>query len=467
MTDTVVLGTGFAAYGAARVLAAEGVPFVCYDKNPYPGGHTATFADGSGFVFDDGPHVSFTKDEEIRALLAENVDGAYQDVAARIASYWHGHWLRHPAQCNLHGLPTDLVASILRDFVDTHAGADPEPRTYAEWLQSAYGRTFAETFPGVYGRKYHTTEPANMTTEWLGPRMYRPDLDEVLRGALGPPATNVHYVTGFRYPTHGGFVSYLRPFVQGSDLRLGHELVGLDAGRRELRFASGAVVAYADVISSIPLPALVPLIEGVPLEVEAAAARLAFTSAVMVNLGVGREDLSDAHIAYFYDEEVIFPRLSFPHMFSPNTVPPGAGSIQAEIYFSDKYRPLDGPLEALIEPVVADLRACGILRDDDAILFREARLARYANVIYDLERAEALATVHAFLDEVGVRYCGRYGDWDHAWTDEAFASGRQAALGALDETRGGRRKGRPGRAQVPASRPTSGATASTSGPRLR
>ena len=73
-----------------------------------------------------------------------------------------------------------------------------------------------------------------------------------------------------------------------------------------------------------------------------------------------------------------------------------------------------------------------ILRESDAILFQEARIARYANVIYDLERAEAVKKVHGFLDEVDIRYCGRYGRWDHSWTDESFVSGEEAAHAALD-----------------------------------
>ena len=118
-------------------------------------------------------------------------------------------------------------------------------------------------------------------------------------------------------------------------------------------------------------------------------------------------------------------------MLSPHCVPPGRGSIQVEVYFSDKYRPLDRPAPTLIQPVVEGLRRIGILREDDAVLFSEARLVRHANVIYDLERAAAVATVHGFLDEVGVHYCGRYGNWDHAWTDEAFESGERAARAAI------------------------------------
>jgi protoporphyrinogen oxidase len=175
------------------------------------------------------------------------------------------------------------------------------------------------------------------------------------------------------------------------------------------------------------LPELVPRIDGVPADVVDAAARLAFTTAVMVNLGVDRDDLSEAHITYVYDEDIIFPRLNFPHMLSAGNVPPGTGSIQVEVYFSDKYRPLDRPPEALIDPVVTDLHKLGVLEERDRVLFSEARLVRYANVIYDLERADAVRIIHGFLDDVGIRYCGRYGDWNHEWTDEAFLSGEQAA----------------------------------------
>jgi protoporphyrinogen oxidase len=82
--------------------------------------------------------------------------------------------------------------------------------------------------------------------------------------------------------------------------------------------------------------------------------------------------------------------------------------------------------------VVSDLERCGILRGDDEILFRGALHVPYANIIFDLERADALAVVHGYLDEVGIRYCGRYGEWAHTWTDESFMSGEEAAQRILD-----------------------------------
>ena len=53
-------------------------------------------------------------------------------------------------------------------------------------------------------------------------------------------------------------------------------------------------------------------------------------------------------MSYFYDQDICFSRLSFPHMLSANNVPEGAGSIQAEVYFSEKYKPLTGKPEGWI-----------------------------------------------------------------------------------------------------------------------
>ena len=73
-----------------------------------------------------------------------------------------------------------------------------------------------------------------------------------------------------------------------------------------------------------------------------------------------------------------------------------------------------------------------VLREEDEILFTNTMHVPYANVIFDLERTEALATVHAYLDEIGVAYCGRYGEWAYIWTDESFMSGENAAQRVLD-----------------------------------
>ncbi|MEZ5532080.1 MAG: NAD(P)-binding protein [Steroidobacteraceae bacterium] len=432
MSNIVVIGTGMAGFGAAHRLNAAGVRPVVYDQNGYFGGHTASFRDeASGFLFDLGPHISFTKDPRIQELLARFVNQEFEALQVKLDNYWRGLRLTHPVQLHLNGLPKDLIVEIIADFVKVHDQQEPRIANYEEWLIASYGRRFAELFPMQYTRKYHLTTASNMSTDWLGPRMYRPSLEELLRGALAPWAPEVHYITHFRYPKAGGFLSYLAPFPGLADIRLQHQVVAVDPAARALRFSNGQSIGYGALVSSIPLPVLIPMIAGVPADVIAAAKRLACSTCVLVNVGLDRADLSEGQITYIYDEDICFTRLSFPHMLSATNAPPGCGSIQAEVYFSDKYRPLTQSPEAIIDQVIADLLRCGIVRDSDRILFRGAKIVRHANVIFDLDRSAALATVHGYLDDVGIKYCGRYGDWGYMWTDESFISGERAAEAAL------------------------------------
>jgi protoporphyrinogen oxidase len=429
--NIVVLGSGMAGFGAAHRLHAEGITPVMYDKNNYYGGHTASFRSDSGFLFDVGPHISFTKDSRIQNLFAESVDQQFETIQINLNNYWRGHWPKHPVQLHLRGMPEDIVVKVIADFVEERARPDRTIHNYADWLLSSFGKTFAELFPMTYTRKYHLTTAENMSTDWLGPRLYRPSLEEVLRGAISASAPHVHYITHFRYPSAGGFINYLNKFLPFGNLRLNHELVSIDPRARQLKFSNGHVTNYDGLVSSVPLPDMIRMIQGAPRDVVDASKRLACSTCVLVNVGVDRADLSEAHMTYFYDEDICFTRLGFPHMLSAKNVPPGTGNIQAEVYFSDRYKPFTGSPDAWIEPVIRDLRKCGLLRENDKVLFSEARLLKYANIIFDLDRAAALKTVHAYLDELGIAYCGRYGDWGYMWTDESFISGENAAERAL------------------------------------
>lgn len=430
--NVVVLGSGMGGFGAAYRLHAEGITPVMYDKNSYYGGHTTSVQYETGFIFDVGPHISFTKDTRIQDLYADSVDQRYESIEITLNNYWQGHWPLHPVQLHLHGLPEETVVKVINDFVEERHAPERAVNNYADWLYWSYGKTFAESFPMKYTRKYHTTPAENLSTDWLGPRMYRPDLEEMLRGALSASApAHAHYVTNFRYPSDGGFNRYLKKFLPMGNLQLNHELVSIDPRTHQLTFSNGVVAPYDSLVSSVPLPDLVRMIQGAPADVVAASQRLACSTCILVNIGVDREDISSAHMTYFYDEDICFTRLGFPHMLSARNAPPGTGSIQAEVYFSDKYKPFSGVPEDLIEPVIRDLRKCGLLRDNDTILSRKAMYLKYANIIFDLERADALKKVQGYLDELGIACCGRYGEWAYLWTDDAFKSGELAAERAL------------------------------------
>lgn len=426
--NIIILGSGMSGLGAAHHFHENGIATRMYDKNDYPGGHTATFVHDSGFIFDDGPHISFSKDPRFQDLFVDNVKGAFENLNAYVNNYYHGAWVKHPAQANLHNLPDDLKSKCILDFIEASKNKIVEkPSNYLEWLISVFGETFATHFPAVYGKKYHTVDAEKMSTVWMGPRLYRPSMEEVINGAIYAETPDVHYISDFRYPTEGGFISYLKPFMEKTQLNLEHKVVGIDPMAHSVSFANGVTEQYDHLVSSIPLPDLIPMVKGAPKHVLAAAAKLACTTCITVNVGLARDDFTPATWTYIYDEDIVFTRLSFPHKMSHKTCPPGCGSIQAECYYSNKYRPLNIAPDDLIQPVINDLVRLGLIREDEEILHTDARLIPHANIIFDLERETALPVVHAWLQEVGITYVGRFGEWGYQWTDEAFKSGERGA----------------------------------------
>lgn len=427
-----ILGAGCAGFGAAYQLRQDGIGSVIYEARDHIGGHTSSFAYPDGFIFDEGPHISFTKNERIQKLFAESCGQDYQAFVSKVNNYWQGHWIKHPAQINLAGLPQQLIVDCIKDFIFAQNNDYGPINNYHDWLQATFGPTFADTFPGQYTKKYHTTDAKNLTTDWLGPRLYQPDIEEVLNGALSGETKDVHYIPNFRYPTRGGFVSYLDMFANASDVRTSHRATKIDPKARTVTFENGHQVQYEKLVSSIPLPALIPLIEGAPDDVREAAGLLSCSQVALVNIGVNRADITDNQWTYFYDDDFPFSRLSFPHLFSPHVAPEGTSAIQAEIYFSDKWKPMTGTVEDCIEPTIDALIRCGLVQDREEIIHTSTIFAPYGNVIFDTDRPKALATVHGYLNDVGIAYCGRYGDWAYIWTDESFISGERAATQVLD-----------------------------------
>ena len=101
--NIAILGTGMAGFGAAHAAHGAGVRPVMYDMHDHIGGHTASYEFPGGWTFDEGPHVSFTDNGAFQDLFAANIGGKYEEFATRVNNYWKGHWIKHPAQINLHG----------------------------------------------------------------------------------------------------------------------------------------------------------------------------------------------------------------------------------------------------------------------------------------------------------------------------------------------------------------------------
>ena len=425
MKKIIIIGAGLSGIGAAYRFYGNRIQATVYEKNSFPGGNAASFSK-DGLKFDCVPQISYTKDERIKNIFHKSADYKVERIQTRIANYWKGYRINHPIMANLFGLPQNMVATIIREFFEAHQKTDTQANNSKEILYSLFGKTFTDTFPEKFSEKYHTTSLANINYRNSKQNHYKPSLNEILLGAISNETKNNYHITNGYYPSFGGFIKFLYNIISYISIKYEHNVKHIDAKTKIVVFDNGRVERYDYLISSIPLPELIKCIKGVPYYIQLAADKLAYTSCIIVNIAVNRKNLSNTHQAYFYDHNIIFSKLTFPGMLSKNG-PDNFGTIQAEIYFSKKYKPLYLSPDNFIEPTIFGLLRCGIIQKEDKILLKESKLISFANIIYDFERKTNLSAIHGYLKEIDIQYCGRFGDWENKMTDEAFISGEEAA----------------------------------------
>lgn len=435
MTDRrdVVLGGGLAGLTAAYTLQEAGVECVVLEREERPGGHARSI-EADGYVFDYGPHILFTNDARMEALIRDLL-GDNMRAQERQAFIYHGAhdlYTRFPFQAHLFGLPVDLVRECLVDLVravEARARDGMQPRNYEEWMRSTFGDAIADRLMIPYAQKLWTVHPSEMEFSWIGRRVPTPDVERIVAGALTDDVTQVGATAAFWYPWSGGIESLARALgerVRG--LELGREMRRIDVRRRVIGLADGDELEFDRLVFTLPLCLLPEWFDGLPAEVESASRSLAYQGIFNVNLGIDRPVLSDKHWIYFYEDDYPFHRLSFPGNFSPRNVPEGKSSISTEVAYS-RHRPLER--ERMLERTVEALRSAKILDPDDAIELVQAEEILPAYVVYDLDHQRNVATIRAWLEEHRIWAAGRFGEWQYFNMDHSMKSGQSAAEAIL------------------------------------
>jgi protoporphyrinogen oxidase len=422
-----ILGGGIAGLSAGARLREHGLNVPIFEAKDRPGGLLDSFTletpEGC-WTFDNAVHLSFASEPEVRAVFDRT---PYLSHEARSLNWDNGLWIPHPVQNNMFPLPAEDKADLVVDLANHLANVPPDVpvATYRDWLLQQYGEKIAERWPLRYTRKYWTLDAAELGTGWIGNRMRRADLREVVFGAVSENPPNTYYVSTMRYPERGGYRAFLDPLLETSDIRCGLRAVKVDNRRREITFSGGQSRPYQQMISTIPLPVLVELMTDVPDEIRRLAGTLFATTIDIVSIGFRKPRVSPSLWFYVYDTDILASRAYSPSIKSPHNAPEGYSSLQFEIYSS---RASDHGLapDDLIESCIRAVETMGLATRDEIVLTHHKHLP-FGNVIFDLGMEERRNAVREWVEGQGIVLAGRFGEWDYLWSNQAFMSGRAAA----------------------------------------
>lgn len=413
--DVVILGGGIAGLGAALKARETSRKAVIFEARDAAGGLLDNFSI-DGFRFDHAVHLSFASEDKVRAIFDRT---PYITHPSDSYCFDRDRWLKHPVQNNLAPLDARDKVALIKSFLARPAELAGDD--YESWLRHQYGDGIAERYPIRYTQKYWATPASALSTTWIGQRMRRAELDEILYGAMTTATPNTYYTKEMRYPQQGGYKAFIEPLIAASEIRLGHRASAIDTVQRTVTFTNGVTVGYRQLVSTLPLPVLAR-IAAVPAEVAQAAAQLKATAIDLVSVGFSKPIIKDLWF-YIYDEDILASRAYSPSVKSPENAPAGCSSLQFEIYSRGEQSQYGK--QQLIDNTRAALRKMGIGQPED-VLFVDHRVLPFGNVIFDLGMEANRQRVLDWAAAAGIASCGRFGAWDYLWSNQSLLSGYHA-----------------------------------------
>lgn len=434
MKRVAIIGAGISGISAAYHIQEqhkEKYKCIVFEKDSTYGGLCGGFYVDSSrgkFWFDNCVHLSFTSNEYVKQVFESNSKPFIH--IPNMNNYYKGLWIKHPAQNNLYPLDVQTKVNILKDMINNHNKKD-DLHTFQDWLKAQYGDCFTATFPSKYTRKYWTLEANELTCDWVssgaGNRLYTPNLDEILYGAMSDITPNTYYAKEQRYPQKGGYRSFFSKLANSVDIKYNHNLTNIDAKNKILYFDNHMQYHYDILISSLPLN-LMPSLLNAPRDILDSASKLEATSVAIISLGFNKDNIAKKLWFYVYDEDILFARVYSPSKKSIYNAPNGRSSLQAEVYFS-RFKPLDSMIDKneLLNHTIDSFVRMGICAYDD-IIASDVRIIKYGNVIFNKDIHKNKNEILNYLKLLEIHSIGRFGKWEYLWSDESFLSGKEVAL---------------------------------------
>jgi protoporphyrinogen oxidase len=425
-TKVAILGAGLTGMSAAIELARRGAEYRIFEKLAQPGGHAVTIED-NGFRFDRTGHLLHLKNDALRAEVLEWIGPDHLQIKRRSVIWSNGVYTRYPFQANTFGLPPEVAYECVQGYLAAHFAKDkPEPSNFEEFCLYHFGEGISRHFMIPYNSRLWGVHPREITSAWCQRFVPLPRLEDVIAGAVGLNDRELGYNSNFIYPRLG-----IGELARGMarrvpELELGRSPLGIDLGSRHLLF-EGEQVPFEVLLSTIPLPRLLELIQDLPDPVRQAAGKLRCSHLHYLDVALRRPSGKDFHWAYVPEAKYPFYRVGCYSHFSAALAPPGKSSLYVEL--ADRSPP---DLEQLLPEVARGLIEMGVIASADDIEFSRARRIDYAYVIFDHEYFAALDVIRPFLEASRIISSGRYGDWNYSAMEDAILFGKAAAERALE-----------------------------------
>jgi protoporphyrinogen oxidase len=413
-TDILILGGGIAGLSLASFLDRQAVVL---EREATVGGLSRSYP-LNGIAYDIGPHIIFSKNQEVMALHTGIIPTNQMRRSNQVV--FGNRFIKYPFENDLGSLAPPDRDYCLAEFLN-NPYEDYAPANMLQFFLRTFGEGITRLYLAPYNEKIWKFDPSCLDLQMVE-RIPKPPREDVIASANGVPTEGYTHQLFYHYPREGGFQSLVNAYraraeARGQRIETGVAIraLGTDGAGWRAETNRGSIRA-AQLVNCMPLHELFRYLTP-PAPIAQALGRMRYNAIHIVVVQARRDRIGDHFALYVPDKDIIFHRLSkLDYLGEAYRLGGDASTLMAEVTF----RPgswLGSLAETEITARVIDglVRLGFIARED--VLNVAVRTEKYAYVIYDLDHRRNTDRVLAWLNERGILCAGRFAEFEYLNTD--------------------------------------------------
>ena len=410
----LLLGGGIAALSLAYFLEGKSV---ILEKEDKIGGLCRSY-DFKGVMCDVGPHIMFSKNQEILDLHTKLVPT--NKIRRSNSIFYKGGFVKYPFENDLGALPEKDKEYCLQEFLN-NPYEKYEPKNMLQFFLKTFGEGITQSYLEPYNEKIWKFDSSCMDLQMVE-RIPKPPKEDVIKSAKGIETEGYTHQLYFHYPSKGGFQSLVDAYADKvKDKAKIVNPVGIHSMKREgkewIVKTNQGEFRSEKLVNCMPIHELFTYIEA-PEDIKNTVKNLLYNSIYICLVRAKKSAISDKLAIFLGDKDIIFHRLSNLNFLGEEYIAEGGKStLLAEITFRPGSYLSTLSEDRIKEEVVEGLEKCGFVENGD-VEEVEVKRFKYAYVIYDLDHRKNTDKVLSYLQSVGIESCGRFAEFEYMNSDK-------------------------------------------------
>lgn len=414
-----ILGAGLSGITTAYFLQnnknCEEITLLEMEKCP---GGLCRSIQKSGYTYDIGPHILFSKDKEVLELMLSVLDEGRNDLIRSNQILYQGRRIQYPFENDLSKLPPAELQYCINMF-NHNPYEDYTATNMIQFFLKTFGEGITNTYLRPYNEKIWKYDPAFMNTSMVE-RIPKPTREEIRRSAAGETIQGYLHQLYFSFPSKGGIQAVPDGFLRRLDkkkckVKTGAKVTNLRKCDCGYEIQAGDAIYYADqVISTIPVQVLTAIFEETTPELKNYVDRLRYNSIIIVFVRLPYDLCGDNFAFMIPDKNIIFHRISkMDFLGDEYHHHEKEATYMVEVTYRSNDQTDTFSEDELKNKIVQGLIHIGFAKQGSDVDFIDITKYQYAYVIYDLDHRKNMEYIRAFYRDNGIILNGRFGNFEY------------------------------------------------------